>query len=176
MCRSKALLAQLLPSLATMPIFFHHIRSWTVGEGQERRGGGNATWEVVSVSKSKLLGDILQHNHPLCLCSSAHMAHIQPVTLNHRYFLTYINKNKPNFRCSMWGKTLSAFPVKRPEAALKITGFVRSSLLKRRYKEVCEDLTNSTNTCVAYGAFRKKPRTAESFVHKQSRHSFSSLS
>lgn len=118
-----------------MYIFFHHIGSWMVGEGQEWRGGGNATWEVVSVSKSKLLGDILQHNHPLCLCSSAHMAHIQPVTLNHCYFLTYINKNKPNFRFSMWGKMLLEFSVKRPEAALKIIVFVRSSLWRSRLKK-----------------------------------------
>lgn len=92
-CRSKALLAQPLLFPETMYIFFHHIRSWMVGEGQEWWGGGNATWEVVSVSKSKLLGDILQHNHPLCLCSSAHMAHIQPVTLNHCYFLTLTKTN-----------------------------------------------------------------------------------
>lgn len=40
---AKALLAQPLLFPQTMHIFFHHIRSWMVGEGQEWRGGGNAT-------------------------------------------------------------------------------------------------------------------------------------
>lgn len=127
------------PSLTTsetMHIYFYPIRSLTAGEGQKWWEGGNATWEVVSVSKFELLGDILQHNHPLCLCSSAHMAHIQPVTPNHCYFLTYINKNKLNFRFSMWGKMLSEFTVKRPEATLKIIVFVRSSLLRKSKKSL----------------------------------------
>lgn len=168
-CRSSTLPAQALQFPETMQRRFHPIRSLAVGEGQERWGGGNATWEVVSVSKSKLLGDILQHNHPLCLCSSAHMAHIQPVTPNHCYFLTCINKNKPNFCFSMWGKMLPKSTVKRPEAALKITAFVGSSLLTRNEKKLGEVLPNSTSTHVLLMEYFAENRTAKSFVHTQSR-------
>lgn len=138
-----------------MHIFFHHIRSWLVGEGQERREGGNATWEVVSVSKSKLLGDILQHNHPLCLCSAAHMAHIQPVTVNHCYFLTSINKNKPYFRCSMWGKKLR-IPTQKARSGVKNNCFCKKRFWEEEDKKSREDLTNGTNTCCLWSGLQKR--------------------